>query len=231
MSMWCLYFDIFPTLASAAQAELPQGLIGYDLTPLIRNRQASPERTLFWEISNAQGNVFGVLSADARWRLKQDIVGSQALYDLQTSPKGDKDVRNANADVAQRLTERYLSWRRQQRTVMLDYVALNNQGHAMLTGSSLQRSPGYGGHTFAIGVTPVAVDERSVIASQENQWQLIHDPEQGIIFDIQGDILSGPVLPIKQCSAIVVTSHYHFSIRFPEKNMAVLDLLYQRSTG
>jgi arylsulfatase A-like enzyme len=224
------HFDYFPTIAAAAGADTPGQLPGRDLLEVVKHN-AGLERNLYWEIGNPDSSSWSVLSRDQNWRLYQYIFGELQLNDLRKRPQGDRNVAAAHPDIVARLRDDYLAWHREKRLVRLVYEPLSDSGRARLSGDSLQRAPGYAGHTFAIAVTPApdqagdasGADSSGVIAFQRNQWQL---RQRGAILQLQvnGVSLEAPAPPRGECSTVLVTSYFEYSPVFPQERRALVDL-------
>ena len=214
-------YDIFPTIAQASSATPPSDLIGRSL--LDPERADFPE--LYWEYSNSVTHQYSVLSADGRWRLLT-FYGAEGLLDLKAEPSGKTNVINEYPEVAAQLKRNYLQWRLAARNVAVEYQSLNNSGGAVLTGDDLQRSPGYSGFTFAIGVTPSADEQGSaaVIATQTGRWNLKTAAAQGLRLEVLGQTLDAPALPAGKCSEVVVSTQFNFSPVKPEINKSYIDL-------
>jgi arylsulfatase A-like enzyme len=213
--------DIFPTIAHASSAKPPRHLIGRSLL----DPRRGPMPQLYWEYSNSETHSYAVLSTDGRWRLTTNSYGT-TLYDLTADPSGKVSVVEQHPQVAEQMTEDYLQWRKAARQVDFDYMPLNNRGGAILRGDDLQRSPGYSGFTFAIGVTPApdAGARPQVIAEQSGRWKLQITAGQDLVLDILDQTLVTPPLPSGRCSELVVSSHFNFTTIRPENNWSVVDL-------
>lgn len=221
-------YDIFPTIAGAAAARMPEFVIGRNL--LDPDRGESPE--LYWEYASDQYQTYSALSADGRWRLTNDIYNVATLNDLHADPTGKVDVLKDNPQIAAALRQNYLNWSRQVRTVDYAYEALNDRGAAILTGNDLLRSPGYGGFTFAIGITPSADQHQhydqddaiegrpQVIVEQTGRWQIGRLPDGSLALDVLGESVKLPPLPTGRCSELVLSSYYGFSPIQPKYNRA-----------
>ncbi|MEE4145294.1 MAG: sulfatase-like hydrolase/transferase [Halieaceae bacterium] len=224
------HFDYFPTIAAAAGADSPGQLIGRDLLEVVK-RKAGLERNVYWETGNPEAGSWSVLSSDQKWRLHQYLLGGVQLNDLEERPQGDRDVAGQHPDIVARMREEYLTWHREKRLLDLAYQPLTDRGQAILSGDSLQRAPGFAGHTFAIGIVPEAVnagdvhlvDTPGMIAFQQNQWQLL---QRGPVLelDLNGIRLQAPAPPDGECSTIVVTSHFEYSPVFPAERRALVQL-------
>jgi arylsulfatase A-like enzyme len=214
-------YDIFPTLAQASKATPPPNLIGRSL--LDPQRAAPPQ--LYWEYSNSRFHNYSILSADGRWRLT-NFYGLRTLNDLVADPTGKTSVLEQHPQIAERLQGDYLRWRKTARQVAFNYEAVNNSGGAILRGNDLQRSPGYAGFTFAIGVTPVAETGSSnqVIAEQPGRWRLHTDAALALRLEILGQTIAGPTLQADRCSEIVVSSQFSFSPVQPKENWSEIDI-------
>lgn len=223
--------DYYPTIAEAAGATLPSGLPGRDLLKVVHEK-GDLQRPLFWEASNSKVHGWGVLTAGGKWRMSQYFVGDPILNDLEASPYGDKDVLVDNFLQAQLVHSQYLEWRHKHRRVPVEYHRENNRGYALLSGQSFQRNPGFGGNTFAIGVTPDIVGEgegaaganhRQLIADQSGQWYIGLSGKK-LIATIAGNTVIGPTLREGECTTVVLASHFVFSALYPDLNKAQIQL-------
>lgn len=214
-------YDVFPTIAQATSATPPPQLIGRSLL----DPQRAPTPQLYWEYSDSKMVIFSILSADGNWRFT-NYLRSQSLYDLRNDPTGRENVLDRHPEIAAKLIEDYLQWRKKTRTVAFSYELLNNNGGAIVRGNDLQRSPGYSGFTFAIGVTPAtdAGGEPQVIAEQAGRWRLQTIGDKGLSLDILGQTIAGPPLPSGQCSEVVVSSYFNFTTIRPKNNWSIIDL-------
>ena len=200
--------DIMPTIAQASSTTPPSGLIGRSLFD--ENRAAPPQ--LYWEYSNSIHHSYAVLSADGRWRLSHGFP-NPILNDLVADPAGEENVFESHPEVAAKLVEDYFQWRKTARVVQYTYEELNNRGGAILRGADQQRTPGYSGFSFAIGITPSAEGqgEPQVILDQSERWKLQSTPDGRLNLEILGQKIEGPPLPAGQCSELVISSYFHVS--------------------
>lgn len=214
-------YDIFPTIAQASAATPPAGLIGRSL--LDPGRAATPQ--LYWETTTGINHIYSILSADGRWRYT-DFSWTQGLMDLNADPSGSDNVLDRYPDVAAKLVDDYLRWRKTVRNVAVNYEPANSRGGAVVRGDDLQRSPGYAGFTFAIGVTPLAADGTTpeVIAEQAGRWRLEANGTQGMKLDVLGQVVTTPALPIGRCSEVVVTTQFNYSPVQPQYNESHIDV-------
>jgi arylsulfatase A-like enzyme len=118
--------DLFPSLCQIAGAQLPKGYEpdGEDLGPaLLGTAMPKRARPLFWEYGRNDtsfaypkdgGNKSpNVAVRDGNWKLLVNSTGGKAeLYDLASDPKETSDVAAKNPEVAKRLTDRALQWRK-----------------------------------------------------------------------------------------------------------------------
>jgi arylsulfatase A-like enzyme len=74
--------DLFPTFAGFGGAELPGGVEGQDLRPIIEGRQAKVRDVLYTAYKDCQRAV-----RDDRWKLiRYPLVDVTQLFDLQADP-------------------------------------------------------------------------------------------------------------------------------------------------
>lgn len=116
--------DVLPTLCALAGSAPPKeaALDGEDLSAALLGKATVRKNPLFWEYGrNAQSFAYpagndrspNVAVRDDRWKLLVNADGTGAeLYDLAADPKETKSVLDGNPEVARRLTDRALAWRK-----------------------------------------------------------------------------------------------------------------------
>ena len=116
--------DMFPTLCSLAGAPLPDGYRpdGEDVTAVLRGQKPKRTKPLLWEYGrNAKSFAYpqgedrspNVAALDGDWKLLVNADGTGAeLYDLSVDPEERYNRAEAQPDLARRLSEAALSWRR-----------------------------------------------------------------------------------------------------------------------
>jgi arylsulfatase A-like enzyme len=118
--------DFFPMFCKLAGAPLPSGpaFDGEDLTASFFGASLTRQNPLFWEYGRNQTKAFGypgiprdrspnVAIRDGKWKLLINANGSDMqLYDLDADRSETKNVAEANPDVAKRLSEAALQWRK-----------------------------------------------------------------------------------------------------------------------
>lgn len=103
--------ELLPTLAAAAGAKLPEGVIldGHDVLPVLTGKSPSPRKEMFWEFRGQKAARIG----NYKW-IESDK--ANGLYDL-TSDIGEKnDLSAAMSDVAADVRARWTAWRKQMDT-------------------------------------------------------------------------------------------------------------------
>lgn len=118
--------------------------------------------------------------------------------------------------IANGLREDFMQWRIKARQVDFTYDQSTSTGAAKIGGHSLQRAPGYGGHTFAIALVPetpaakgvsVSGVGRQFIAFQRDMWELsLYDSK--LYLDINGIRLEAPAPPSGVCASVIVTIQF-----------------------
>jgi arylsulfatase A-like enzyme len=229
--------DLFPTLARLAGAPVPDNLDGYDISPALSG-QRLPPRAQFHERFQYGRFGFSVLSADGRWRMYvpeenirfslQEAPKEPVLYDLGEDPHGHHNVYENYPAVIAQLTAEYRDWHRHAREIRLTRREIAGAG-TELKGDDLQRTPGYGGFTFAIAYSPTApVDQVSAtVAEQANAWSLVLDGggEQARLA-IGEYTLTAKLEPPDTCNSLMATAFFKISTLRPNPadNAMVMDL-------
>ena len=218
------YLDYLPTLVAAAGGQADGELPGRNLALLSQGRELEP-RALYWEAGDSIAQMWGVLSVDGRWRLHQYLDSPAQLYDLDADPAGSDDVSARYPDVSEALYVDYLDWRARQRRVAVEYLPKDAEGRGLLRGQSLQRSPGFGGFTFAIGTSaaaePGAVEQ--IIAAQPGLWRLTQADGQ-LRLVMPGVRLQAPAPPPGECAAVIVTALYAHRHVNPKSSEVLVEL-------
>lgn len=117
--------DFLPTLATICGAKLPPGYTadGEDMTAALKGETPTRTKPLFWEYGrnttsfaypmDAKHKSPNVAVREGDWKLLVNADGTGAeLYDLAADPKETKDRAADKPDVAKRLTEKALAWRK-----------------------------------------------------------------------------------------------------------------------
>jgi arylsulfatase A-like enzyme len=116
--------DLFPTLCKLCGADLPKGYgaDGEDLCPALLGKSPKRTRPLFWEYGRndksfaypgGKNRSPNVAVRDGDWKLVVNADGTGVeLYDLATDRKETKNQQSDRADVAKRLTDQVLKWRK-----------------------------------------------------------------------------------------------------------------------
>ena len=126
------HVDLFPTLAEIAGADVPPGLDGRSLWPLLLDPEAewSDRFTFFhrgrWGKPGMEGNwggegpdsgkYRGFAVRNERWRL----VGMDALYDVQADPGQEENVIRENPLVAREMSAAFEAWWSEVRPMLVN---------------------------------------------------------------------------------------------------------------
>lgn len=202
--------DLYPTLLAAANINYDADkLDGRNLLPFLADEEILV-RPLYWE-NWAEGKyLFSVLDESHRWRYSTGFLNDEWLLDLETDPSGTENTLSSNRTVADNLTADYLGWHDEVHRVQTNFEVLDQSGKGILTGDSFQRSPGFGGYTFAIGISPdqsIDLQQRKVIASQ-SQLLSIYYQNETIEINLQDVRLTGPLPADGQCHSLIVTAQH-----------------------
>ena len=115
--------DLFPSLCAIAGVTPPgAAFAGQDMSAALAGHATARTRPLFWEYGrNAKSFAYprgrdrspNVAMREGDWKLLVNADGSDLqLYDLKNDPKETTNVAEEHADVAARLKEKALAWRK-----------------------------------------------------------------------------------------------------------------------
>jgi arylsulfatase A-like enzyme len=230
--------DLFPTLAGIAGAGIPANLDGQDIMPAISGRQLQP-RPQFYQRFRSGRFGYTVLSGDGRWRLYVPEVSGNTglhakpdkpiLYDLQADPGGHRNVYDQHPEIVAQLETKYREWHRSARELAL--TSTEEIDGIKLTGSDLQRTPGYGGFTLAIayfkGNSPAALS--GPVAGQAQAWSLgIENGGGEARLRFADNALTGKLTPPSACNTLIATAYFKITTLHPaEENNRLTMALYQ----
>jgi arylsulfatase A-like enzyme len=115
--------DLFPTCCKMAEISAPKiAFDGEDMSPALRGRAQRRRADLFWDYGRDATYLRPGIPNDAspnlairswKWKLLMNAGGSPVeLYDLERSPKEDKNVAEEQPEVTKKLKARLLAWRK-----------------------------------------------------------------------------------------------------------------------
>jgi arylsulfatase A-like enzyme len=98
--------ELLPTVAAAAGANLPDGVIldGHDVLPVLRAEQSSPRTEMFWEFRGQKAGRIGSF----KW-IESDR--ANGLYDLSNDIGEKSDLSAAMPELAEQIRTRWTAWR------------------------------------------------------------------------------------------------------------------------
>lgn len=101
--------EVFPSLAAATGAELPEGVIldGYDWWPTLRGEAESPRTEMFWKRREQRAARIG------NWKWTDMGQGGSGLFDLSEDIGEKNDLSVEKPEILERLKGRYEAWYRE----------------------------------------------------------------------------------------------------------------------
>jgi arylsulfatase A-like enzyme len=100
--------ELFPTLASAAGAELDRGvkLDGFDMLPVLQGAKHPARAEMFWQWRGERAARAG------NWKWVEDGKGG-GLFDLSADPAEARDLLKDRPEMASKVKDRFEAWRRE----------------------------------------------------------------------------------------------------------------------
>ncbi|MCG8413845.1 MAG: sulfatase-like hydrolase/transferase, partial [Pseudomonadales bacterium] len=212
--------DLYPTLLSASGVErMDEDLDGQNLLRYIETN-STIQRPLYWESYGNDNYFFSVLDSSHRYRYSEGLLGRDVLMDLNQDEFGGPASVVEDAAVVNQLRSDYLQWRNDVHSLDTTFQAETERGLGVLTGDSLQRSPGHGGFTFGIGVQASAnvTNSRQQIAYQDGLLD-IHLSSGELTVTAQDTTLSAPFPMDGQCHSVILTAYYQARISWLLSNL------------
>ncbi|MFK8021282.1 MAG: sulfatase-like hydrolase/transferase [Pseudomonadales bacterium] len=206
--------DVYPTIMNAIAATIPANLDGQSFWPLLAGEPFA-SRPLFWESIFYQGKSgFSAMSEDGKWRLSNYWpwkLDKKRLYleaINQQSPGSEATV--DNAALTDRLYQQYSRWHNEVHILKLKRD-LDDSGHGRLTGSDMQRLPGYGVFSFSVELqqdsTSTSTEnlQSETILEQAGLWS-ITKLGRHITVDIDGEKMEADLPADQACHSLIVST-------------------------
>ena len=220
--------DLFPTLAILAGADIPSDVDGLDIMPAIKGDKLPPRAQFYQRFQNDRYG-YTVLSPDGRWRLYipeeqgkfalHRVPKEPLLYDLENDPYGWENVYARHPEVVAELDNLYRQWHRKAREIQVTTEAGNELG-PVLTGDDMQRTPGYGGFTFAVSFHPPRNGEAlsGVVAAQQDTWSLsIAESGSRVVLALGEHEITAELPETTACNSLVATAFFRITTLRPNQ--------------
>ena len=101
--------EIFPTIAAATGADLPEGvtLDGFNMLPVLRDKAPSKRTAMFWQRRNLKAARVG------SWKWVDMGNDSQGLFDLGSDLGERRNLATQKPDILNRLRKQFADWRKE----------------------------------------------------------------------------------------------------------------------
>jgi arylsulfatase A-like enzyme len=199
-----MIFDIYPTILTALEIPVPEGLDGSDLFA------TTADRELRWYSHNGDMDTFGMLSADGQWRLSTWYgVNEQLYHENDFREREPLNRLKDNPDIADTMRESMLQW---SRAVTRVVVPSENEEPSWTTysGSAFRRTPLAGSHTvgflFQRGSEKNYGTGRQLLVEQEGYID-ISEADDSLRIHVDGNEVDVDIPRNKQCFSLFITSN------------------------
>jgi len=100
--------ELFPTIAAAAGAKVPNGLVldGFNMLPVLTGEQPSPRKAMFWQRRQDRAARVG------NWKWVSSRRGS-GLFDLKADISEKHDLSDKRPDVLRWIKNKFRQWQKQ----------------------------------------------------------------------------------------------------------------------
>ena len=204
-------YDIYPSIAGLLDLPLSEKLDGFNFFD--PPDKATQSRQLFWERSHLSQYGYAVLDIKNDLRLYNiwpyavdDRQRPLMINDLKSNPEGTLE-QAAMLPAVSALQKAYEKWHEQAHSLQLDIQSLGTS--SFLSGSSLLRTPGFGGFSFAAGLQTPANFSQPFIVRQAQLWEVSASPGNDRIHVRFGDhIASAPWPAGKNCTGLIITGQF-----------------------
>lgn len=222
--------DLYPTLLALVGGQVPQGIMGRSLLPLLKHEQLPEPRSYYWM---ADGGKLGVSYAAHLFQegelfyrepfgqlLSAAVTPAIAGEAQQSRPQVSVDKQQANAAIK--------AWERELRAVPFEWSPASLGRPAMLTGRDFQRAPVFGGYSIGFSLAePSLSGEVQTLLEQPGIWSLELLPDRRLRV-LHGDVeqFSVPLsAAASSCNSLVVSMYVKPPSTFPFPGPAQARLL------
>ncbi|MGL4316272.1 MAG: sulfatase-like hydrolase/transferase [Pseudomonas sp.] len=211
--------DLYPTLLALAGGQVPSGLMGRDLGPVLRGGRPPERGQLFWAAdSGPAGMIYaGAHFAEQRF-FYRDLRGrtsTRAISGAIGAAPGKAIVPLA-IETDQQSTE-IAAWEREVRRINVAWHPAQGSKPAYLSGLDLQRAPVFGGFSLGLALSAPSVGKgRQVLVEQAGVWGLSLESD-GRLRLHHGDheLYSEPVVLGASCNSLVASFDIQAAPSYP----------------
>lgn len=80
---------------------------GMNIVPILQGKEKEVERTLYWRIFQRQKHK---AMRDGKWKWMQDEKGNEYLFDLETDPSENTNLKEQYKDIFDKMKKKYQQW-------------------------------------------------------------------------------------------------------------------------
>lgn len=211
--------DLFPTLVKLAGGQVPAGLMGRNLEPLLRGESLPNRSSLYWaaDIGNTEITYAGVnfLENRAFYQDTNGILGTylvtSAIDTLRPTEKPPQTF------TAQQASTEITEWERQARRVHLVMHPASADKPAFLSGMDFQRAPVFGGYSLGMSLSrPNSGKGEQTLVEQKGIWKISLEADHRLKLQHQDtELYSSPIKLTDRCNTLVASFYIQQTKTYP----------------
>lgn len=216
--------DLYPTLLKLAGGQVPAGLMGKDLAPMLEGDKLVTHPQLFWA---ADAGTAGMTFAGTKfvdWRFfYRDLFGTFSTHAV-TGPIGADRAPPAQPDAISpsQQNREMAQWEHQARRIDAIWHPAQDGKSGYLSGLDLQRAPVFGGFSLGLALqAPSAGKGRQTLIDQAGVWSLSIEADQRLkLSHGEHELYSEPIALSEVCNTLIASFEVKPASTYPYPSAA-----------